>query len=244
MYKNKLVFWYDFISVCRKGAGTNHTHTSPPIFNFKTSVMKKATLTLLATIIAAVVLPAQAQYLDPSLAIKGGLNYSKLYIDEAETEDGRVGFHAGIAANFPVSEVFSIQPELLYSTRGVEAEYDINNFEGENEFNLNYIDLPLMLKFKFAGIFNIHAGGYAGYLIDANVSTTNQTGTVQVDLDTDDFNRWDYGVSAGLGVEVWRTEIGARYNLGLSEIADNTVLNTFAGDSKNVFLQLYAALKL
>lgn len=59
------------------------------------------------------------------------------------------------------------------------------------------------------------------------------------EYDTDDFNKLDFGLSAGLGFDFNNFGIGARYNYGLSEIdKDNN-----ANGAKNSAFNLYVALK-
>jgi hypothetical protein len=56
--------------------------------------------------------------------IKGGLNVSNLYVDDVDDENARFGFNVGLYAQLFSSEVFAIQPELLYSTKGTKTTYD------------------------------------------------------------------------------------------------------------------------
>src|SRR5687768_1781133 len=80
--------------------------------------------------------------------IKGGLNVSNLYIDEVDDENARYGFNVGVYGQLFSSDVFAIQPELLFSTKGTKAEYGGNVFDQTIKFNLNYLDLPVLAVFK------------------------------------------------------------------------------------------------
>lgn len=180
----------------------------------------------------------------PKFGIKGGVNLTNLYVNDVSDENMKVNFHAGFYGKMPLGRGVSIQPELLYTSKGAKETY--NNFfsgHGEYRFNLNYIELPLSLVFNVARNFNLHAGGYAAYLVNTNIKNLNKDNgeiTQIANLNEDDFHRFDAGVLAGLGVDVENFTIGARYNYGLCEIGKS---GSFAGqalkNAKNSAIQVY-----
>ena len=176
--------------------------------------------------------------------IKGGLNLANLYIDNVKDQNVKAGFVGGVFAKLPVSKGLSIQPELLYSNKGAQATYD-NGIQGQGvyRFNLNYIELPLTLVVNVVKNFNIHFGGYAAYLASANVKNV-QEGTIigVTDLNENDFNRFDYGLVGGLGLDVKRVGFGVRYNYGLRELGvPGTLAGELTKNSRNSSLSLYIA---
>lgn len=183
--------------------------------------------------------------LSPKFGIKGGVNLTNLYVDDdVSDENMKVGFNAGFFAKLPVTRGFSIQPELLYSSKGAKETY--NNFilgEGEYRFNLNYIELPVLAVFNLAKNFNLHVGPYVSYLAGVNIKDLNKDeGTIDevAELDADNFNRFDYGVAGGLGIDISNFTIGARYNYGLKEIGKSgSVSGELLKDSKNSAISLY-----
>jgi hypothetical protein len=183
--------------------------------------------------------------LSPKFGIKGGVNLTNLYVDDdVSDENMKVGFNAGFFAKLPVTRGFSIQPELLYSSKGAKETYD--NFilgEGEYRFNLNYIELPVLAVFNLAKNFNLHVGPYVSYLAGVNIKDLNKDeGTIDevAELDADNFNRFDYGVAGGLGIDISNFTIGARYNYGLKEIGKSgSVSGELLKDSKNSAISLY-----
>jgi hypothetical protein len=60
------------------------------------------------------------------------------------SEHMKPGFDAGVFAKLPVTQGFSIQPELIYRLKGAKDTYD-NFVQGGSEyrFNLGYVELPL-----------------------------------------------------------------------------------------------------
>ena len=180
----------------------------------------------------------------PEFGIKGGVNMSNLYSDSDDIDDENAlwGFNAGLYAAFPIADNIFIQPELLYTTKGAELEYNTLGFEGTSKFKLNYIELPLLVRFNLTENFNIHVGGYASYLVNAKVTGDGDVDFDQ-ELDADDFERFDAGLSAGVGVNFNPISAGLRYNYGLAPIGKDVDGVTFP-DAKNSNLSLYLSYKL
>ena len=176
--------------------------------------------------------------------IKGGLNVSNLYIDDVDDENARYGFNVGVYGQIFSSDVFAIQPELLFSTKGTKAEYGGNIFDQTIKFNLSYLDLPVLAVFKLGESAEIHVGPYVSYLLNANISHDGDLGSGVDDLDKDNFKSFDYGLSGGFGLNFGQIQVGARYNYGLAKIADDNDAEIFLDDSKNSVAQLYVALNL
>jgi hypothetical protein len=182
--------------------------------------------------------------MSPKFGIKGGVSLTNMYVDDVSDENMKVGFNAGVFAKLPVARGFSIQPELLYFSKGAKETYD--NFvlgEGEYRFNLNYIELPVLAVINLGENFNIHAGPYVSYLAGVNIKDMNDDeGTIDeiAELDADNFNRFDYGVAGGIGIDISNFSIGARYNYGFREIGKSgSVSGELLKNSKNSAISLY-----
>lgn len=172
--------------------------------------------------------------------VKGGLNVSNLYLDDIDDENARYGFNVGVYGQVFSTETFAIQPELMFSTKGARAEYG-GIIDQTVKFNLNYLDLPVLAVFKLGDAAEIHIGPYASYLLNANISTSGDLGNGSDDVDRDNLKSFDFGLAGGFGLNFGAMQVGARYNLGLTEIADSDVARTLIGDAKNSCAQLYLA---
>lgn len=190
-----------------------------------------------AALVAANSFQANAQM---RAGIKGGLNVSNLYQDDINDENARYGFNVGLYGQVFSTETFAIQPELLYSTRGARAEYD-GIIDQTVKFNLNYLDLPVLAVFKLGDAAEIHLGPYASYLLNANVSYDGDLGNGSDEIDRDHLKPFDFGVAAGFGLNFGPMQVGARYNLGLTKLADSDASRALIGDAKNSCAQLYAS---
>jgi outer membrane protein with beta-barrel domain len=217
------------------------------------NLIKKTLLLLTISIGSVLTLTAQEQrtgsegHITPKFGIKAGLNLSNLYVDNVQDENIKLGLNVGLLAKIPFVRGLSIQPELLYTSKGAKLIYD--NFlqgKGEYRFNLNYVELPVLAVINLAKKFNLHAGGYLAYLASANIKDMNEDGTVTAikDFNADNFNRIDYGLIGGLGIDVENFTIGARYNYGLREVgeAGSGGASGYTQNSKNSVITLYLGL--
>lgn len=177
--------------------------------------------------------------------VKGGFSFSNFYVNDIEDDSNlRKGFHAGIGGRVPIIGNFlALQPEVLYSNKGITADYPINlaGQTASHEFALNYIDVPVMASVKLLGL-NVHAGVYGSYLLKGKVSAKDDINTFYTSLTTDDFSTFDFGYTGGVSFNLGKLGVGARYNYGLREVAKSDLAKTALGDSKNSSLQLYVSM--
>lgn len=206
----------------------------------------------LKTILALVLLTSVshvtfAQTTDSSklkFGFKGGVNFSNLYIDDVEDNNVLTGFNVGLFARLPITQTFAIQPELLYTTKGAELEYNNAFVNGTSTFKLNYLELPVLLVINVSENFSVHGGPYIAYLIDGQATNDSQ-GTlfdVENNLDNDDYNKFDSGVAFGIGYDTDAVGFGVRYSYGLQKVGKERNYNgtdyTFP-DGKNSVINLY-----
>ena len=191
-------------------------------------------------------LQAQEEKVTTEFGVKGGFNMSNLYQSEADDNNVIYGFNAGVYATLPISDFIAIQPEILYTTKGAELDYNNAFAEGNAKFKLNYIEVPLLVRVNITKNFNVHAGGYASYLVSSKVTGD---GDINFDeaVDTDDLNKFDAGIAAGVGVDFNPISVGLRYNYGLTTVGkERTIAGTTYTfpDAKNSNLTLYLSYKL
>jgi hypothetical protein len=201
----------------------------------------KRGLTCIILAIGLVMMPGQVFSQENNFGIKGGLTWSNLYIDveDLDQENARFGFHAGVFNQHMMTLKFGMQVDLLYTTKGSEAGF-LGPLNQTVSFNIDYIDLPVMMVFRPIPAIDIHAGPYVGVLLRSDV-TFDGTFEGVAELDRDHFQNVDAGVVAGLTLNLGNIRLGARYNLGLRDIADTDLARTLLGDSKNQYAQVFIA---
>ncbi|RNI31035.1 porin family protein [Rufibacter latericius] len=151
------------------------------------------------------ILSAEAQ---TSFGVKGGLNVATIRIPNTDI-DPRIGVHAGVFASTPISSRFALQPEILYSQQGVQIPKYI--------YTYHYLNVPLIFKGTISGGLHAQVGPQFGILLSAN----RKEGRTSLDI-TDTRNRYDGAIALGLGYDVSAWQVSARYNLGLSDIRDDS----------------------
>ncbi len=193
--------------------------------------MKK---TLCATVLLAVAATA-AQAQSPSFGIKAGASLTN-FADRGSFKN-KLGFNGGFVANLPVSDVFSIQPELLYSMKGYKFSADDGfGTQVDGRKTLHYIDVPVLARINAGGLF-FEAGPQFGYLVAAKFaqdgSANFPAGGYSVRRD---YKALDFGYAAGLGYQLPAGPgIGLRYNGGIRKINESS-----GGQSvRNSAFQLY-----
>lgn len=203
------------------------------------------TIKILSFIFLLTISTAYAQ--ESTVGIKGGINFSGMYTKEINDKNLNPGFHIGVFNKISITDFFAIQPELLYSVKGVKYTYD-DFADGITKFNLNYIDFPVKLVFNLSENFSLQAGPYFSYLINAKIKTDAEVLnffdiTSEDEIDRENFNTIDYGIVAGLGFDLDPLIFGVNYNLGLNNIAkDDKFSHDMLGDAKNTAIQVYVGI--
>src|SRR5690554_6539139 len=94
------------------------------------------------------------------LGIKAGANFSNFA--DATGFSNKTGFQAGIFGGVKFSGNVGIQADILYSQQGAE-------FRGK-DFELNYVNVPVVVKYYVFRGLNIQAGPQFGFVVDDNIS--------------------------------------------------------------------------
>lgn len=101
-----------------------------------------------------------------TFGVKGGLNFAKWKVVDAsdsDKSDTRTGILLGINAEMPVTDMVTIQTELLYGMFGGS----FNDFWDEEDYKVNYLLVPVLGKYNFSNGISVMAGPQLGYLVSA-----------------------------------------------------------------------------
>jgi hypothetical protein len=135
--------------------------------------------------------------MSPSFGVKGGVNFATVNGDGFDSPDSRTSFHVGALAEFPLAEMFSVQVEALYSGQGFEYNYNVP-FAGEQklEYQLDYINVPVLAKVYLFKGFSIEAGPQFGFLVNEEIDSapTEDDG----DTNTDAAKDFEFGFAGGV----------------------------------------------
>lgn len=173
--------------------------------------------------------------------IKAGANLSSISKDGYEDTKSKVGFYGGLFMNAPLSEQFSIQPEVLYSQMGSKVDYKILGANASSTLKLDYITVPVMFQFRATPQFYIEAGPEFGFLVSAKAKGEVNNSSSTTTLDKDNFNSFNMGAGLGVGFDITKNVgINARYVAGFTDINKNgdTSLNNSDNKNRNNTFQL------
>lgn len=158
--------------------------------------------------------------------LKLGINLANMHGDDVEDfgQEARMGLCVGGFLGFGLGNVVVIQPELLYSQKGIAADEGI----GEAVMKVDYIDIPVAVKLMVPVKGNIQpffsAGPYFAYNINATMSFSNNGSHSEEDLG-DEIKDMDFGavLGGGLGFKLPKGQIifDVRYGLGLTSIDES-----------------------
>ena len=144
----------------------------------------------------------------------------------------RSGFQGGLIADWPVNDVLAIQPGARFTMLGFTEKYRKGAATGPaviRRFSLFYVQVPVYAQYRLniAEETNLlfQAGPYAGFGLFGRQSynSNNKTPTGFSDkhkkiVFKEDFNNiFDYGISAGVGIEFYKFQLVAAYDFGLNK---------------------------
>ena len=178
-------------------------------------------------------LQAQVFKKKATAGIKGGYNLSSVIIDGASQTTKLHGFHIGVYGESYIWKYFSVQPEIIYSQQG----YKTTNEEGTFTQKIEYVNIPLMVKFYPVKSFFLEAGPQVGFSISHKETYDSEGlfGDTSEELDPSSF---DWGINLGAGFKSDAgLSIGARYHQGQKDIYDEK-------KPKNEVWQLYIGFEL
>lgn len=197
---------------------------------------------ILALVLACFVFHSDAQ---EERRVRVGFNLgpglSTIMSDNAFTNQQnqwRFRFHASVFQDFLIKKPFYIQTELNYSAMGTMQFVNLYDSIGNNigrgayKYNLHYIQIPVLAKFKFGKSIKgyVALGTYIGFLvsakggIDASDSGSDQYPVINI---IDDYTTFDTGLKFHTGIEIpvlneQRILIEGRYTQGFLDISDAT----------------------
>ncbi len=214
--------------------------------------MKKLLLSAAVALLAAAAAPtAHAQGI--RFGVKAGANLSNLAGDLANQDQykNRWGFQGGVMVNFGLSDIISIQPEVLYSQKGFKyADIQILNFRNTGSVRYDYLDVPVLVRLRAAGVF-FELGPQYSYLM--NVST-DRTQTLNGNVvgnagsgtsNLDNVRRNELGYVGGLGYEASNgVMLGVRYSGAFTDFSKDGYSNNEFRNARNSTFQAYVGVLL
>ena len=179
---------------------------------------------VLAIFVAAMALvsgPAFAQAVTGN--VKVGVNFASVKFAEG-TEEASTGWKPGLAigagVDVPITEMFSFQPEVLYSMKGGKGGEAFDD-DDENKLKIDQVQIPILFKASFSTATvrpYVVFGPGIGFTAKAKFQ---QSGEVEEDI-KDDVEKVDFSGIIGGGVQFGRGSLEIRYDHGFRDLDKDT----------------------
>ncbi|TDU39769.1 outer membrane protein with beta-barrel domain [Gelidibacter sediminis] len=142
--------------------------------------------------------------------VKTGLNITTLSGGDAD-RNNLFSYHIGGLAEIGFSDTFSLQPEVLYSRQGAEAQDIV-------KVKIDYLAIPLMAKYYVSDHFSIEAGPQFSFLLN-DKAEFEDSAIPDAETDAEGF---DFGLNIGFGYSINDNLFAqARYSYGVTTVVEN-----------------------
>ena len=168
--------------------------------------------------------------------IKLGINLANIHgknVNDTKTKFGIIG---GIYYDYSIQGNFSIQPEVLFSMKGFRVEDQNWNIEGQETFN--YIDIPVLVKYKYEYSSSFQPILYFGPCFSFHLFSTYhvENNNITYSGDRKDMKSFELSIAPGLILKLNnKLDVDCRFTLGLTEVnaikSKNSVLSIILGYS-------------
>ncbi len=191
--------------------------------------MQTATSKLTASIatlalLLGLALPMTSQAQSPiDLGVRGGVTQATFYGDDVASNDFRPGFTGGVFLNYQVNDVFSVQPEVLYSRRGAKNHFSETTSPDLEDVRVrqDVIEIPVLLKLSAptAPVTpRLYVGPALGFITNSEVDGVDADDSfTDVDFSGVVGGEIAYALNKGPLSEI---AVDGRYNLGFTSLGD------------------------
>ena len=216
--------------------------------------MKKFILSIIFSALA-VALSAQHEY-TPKFYVgaKGGATLSQMFFSPTVQQSMLLGYTGGVSVKYTEENYFGLIGEVLIEQRGWQEDFE--EFPFEYQRTLTYVQIPLLTHIYFGndkikGFFNL--GPEVTYLIGDNITAnfdyndfTSVKGFPLSNRTNEQLNKeikykFDYGISAGAGIEFYinrrhAISLEGRYYFGLGGIFSDRKSDVFSSSRASSIL--------
>lgn len=161
---------------------------------------------------------------------KAGINISTL--SNKDNAEVKVGITAGAEAEYQLTKQLSLSAGALFSMQGAKSttvfrEVDnttkeIREVDIKNTMEFDYINVPILANYYIIEGLAVKLGIQPGFNIVAKRKRTDGVDKVSENLKNlgVDVRKVDFSIPIGISYELNDFVVDARFNLGLTEVAD------------------------
>ena len=185
----------------------------------------KKTFLIVATFFGIAAASAQTDKTGFEFGVRGGVNFANITNENSDLDspDSRTNFYAGLVAELPLHEAFSLQGEVFYSGQGFERNIPVVN--DKVTYKADYIQVPLLAKFYIVEGLSIAAWPQFGFKVNEKIDYNGSANGVE--LDADSLKTFDMQGTAGLEYKLDNgLFIQGRYSYGFSDLVKDSSIHT------------------
>ncbi|WP_460980398.1 porin family protein [Spirosoma fluminis] len=191
-------------------------------------------------VVATLVLCSMASFAQVRVGVTGAVQFANQTLNFGSVSlkgTNKIGFQAGLLLDAPLSESFSIRPQLLYSVKGTKlANLNFGLGAGDVTTTFNYLEVPIQLLYNIEagpGFVTLGAGPYVAYALNGKTTgeALGQSDSQSIEFGSgeDQTKRLDYGLRLSAGYELSSgISISGYYAPGLGNLS-----NTSGGKATN-----------
>jgi hypothetical protein len=180
---------------------------------------------IVVTVCLVTLLPGVAAAQSIGGGVKGGVSLADVPnitggVDAArDILERRIGYAVGGFVAIGVGFGFSIQPEALYTQKGVGASAPGGTASSEFKLKADYVDVPILGRFTFGkGLRGyVFAGPSLNFLISAKAKSGFFGTASETDV-SEDMESFEAALVLGGGIEIGPLLVEARWSEGLTNI--------------------------
>ena len=185
---------------------------------------------------------------DMTIGVMAGVNFAT-WNQDPEASEVTFGYKTGLVVGgflgVQLNDVFSIEPQVLFSQKGTKVNGTGAKSSLEGSVRINYIEVPVLAKFWIPiSDTQLKPFIFVGPEVEFKVSCTAEgaiiavTGSVDCDQSPQDkIKSTDWGATGGAGIQFkvgdQAVRVDGRYTLGLTNINDS-------GDTRDIKNRAFA----
>ena len=184
---------------------------------------------LIALSLSMTIVRGQKNKFDVGVEGSPSLTFIRYYFPFPEKIFPIIGFSGGFFLQYNFPKTFSLRTNIDFEKKGTIDKVTLSDVSGNSvntsfHFNFDYLVMPVLFRATFGKKINyfINAGPYVGYLINQTFKY-NYLNKTNITNYTNSYNRFDAGITTGLGISIPVKEkilisCEIRNNIGLSNL--------------------------
>lgn len=179
---------------------------------------------LLSAVVMLASVASYAQHAVGAFTLQPKIGMNVASLTKCDGCDPRIGLAAGVEAEYQATDIFSVSAGLIYSMQGNKAKEEGVTLTTK----LDYINIPILANVYVTKGLAVKLGVQPAF----NVSDKQKLSGGKASVEAEDVGAesFDFSIPVGLSYEYNNVVFDARYNFGVTNIADG-------GDSKNSVFQ-------